>query len=147
MNRYLLDVNVLLALVLPSHASHAAAHNWFAKSGHTAWATNVVIQLGLLRLLTNSAVSQGTVSAAGALEILRELIGHPNHELWPMNRDASAALSTIGTRVRGHRQWTDAMLLTEAAHRKGVLVTFDSGLQQLARAELSDHLLILKNRS
>ncbi len=34
MNRHLLDVNVLLALVWPRHESHDAAHAWFAKSGH-----------------------------------------------------------------------------------------------------------------
>jgi predicted nucleic acid-binding protein len=70
MNRHLLDVNVLLALVWPRHESHAAAHAWFAKSGHKAWATSPLTQLGVLRLLTNPAVTQGTVSAAAALEAL-----------------------------------------------------------------------------
>ena len=36
---YLLDVNVLIALVDPAHVSHDAAHDWFDAEGARAWAT------------------------------------------------------------------------------------------------------------
>ncbi len=147
MSRHLVDVNVLLALVWPRHTSHAAAHAWFAKTGHKAWATNAVVQLGLLRLLTNPAVTQGAVGGTAAVDILREATSHPSHEFWPLSREVASALAGAAVKVRGHGQWTDALLLSEAAHRDGVLVTFDSGLREFAAGELNRHLLVLKGPS
>ena len=63
MSRYLLDVNVLLALLWPPFESHEAAHAWFVKSGRHAWATNPLTQLGVVRLLTNPSVMRGAVGA------------------------------------------------------------------------------------
>jgi len=144
MNRHLPDVNVLLALVWPRHESHAAAHAWFSKFGRQAWATNPLTQLGVLRLLTNPAVTQGAVSAATALAVLSEATSHAGHEFWPLDRPAPASLKPLASRLRGHQQWTDALLLCHAMQRRGVLVTFDSGVKELAAGELSAHVLLLK---
>ena len=146
MKRHLPDVNVLLALVWPRHESHAAAHAWFAKSGRHAWATNVVTQLGVLRLLTNPAVTQAAVSAETALDVLSEATSHAGHEFWPLNREVAAVLKPMAAKVRGHRQWTDAVLLLQASERGGVLVTFDSGVKELATRELKSHLWLLESR-
>lgn len=146
MNRHLPDVNVLLALVWPRHESHAAAHTWFAKSGQQAWATNSLTQVGVLRLLTNPAVTQGAVSAATALSVLSEAISHAGHEFWPLDREVPAALKPLAGKVRGHQQWTDALLLWHAMERHGVLVTFDSGVKELAGGEGSGPILLLKRR-
>lgn len=144
MNRQLVDVNVLLALLWPRHESHAAAHAWFAKSGHRAWATNPLIQLGVLRLLTNPTLTQGAVSSATALQVLSEATSQSGHEFWPLDREVPISLQTLASRVRGHGQWTDALLLWQARAHDGVLVTFDSGVKELATAEFSRHILLLK---
>ena len=146
MNRHLPDVNVLLALVWPRHASHDAAHAWFAKSGKQAWATNALTQLGVLRLLTNPAVTQGAVSVQTALDVLSEATSHAGHEFWPLDHELAAVLKPMATRVRGHQQWTDALLLGQAMQRRGLLVTFDSGVKQLAAGESSGHVLLLRSR-
>ena len=146
MNRHLPDVNVLLALLWQRHESHAAAHAWFAKSGQQAWATNPLTQLGVLRLLTNPAVTQGAVSPATALDVLSEATSHAGHEFWPLDIEVPASLKPIAARVRGHQQWTDALLLRHALERLGVLVTFDSGVKELAAGEFSGHILLLKRR-
>ena len=146
MKRHLPDVNVLLALVWPRHESHAAAHAWFAKSGRHAWATNVVTQLGVLRLLTNPTLTQGSVSAATALDLLGQATSHAGHEFWPLDREIPSELKLMAPRVRGHRQWTDAVLLWQASERGGVLVTFDSGVKELATRELKSHLWLLESR-
>lgn len=39
MTTFLLDVNVLIALVDLAHVQHDAAHDWFGQLGHLAWAT------------------------------------------------------------------------------------------------------------
>jgi uncharacterized protein len=36
---FLLDVNVLIALIDPLHTQHEAAHRWFAGTGQQAWAS------------------------------------------------------------------------------------------------------------
>jgi len=146
MNRHLPDINVLLALVWPRHESHAAAHAWFVKSGQHAWATNPLTQLGVLRLLTNPAVTQGAVSAATALEVLSEATSHAGHEFWPLDREVPGGLKPLAGRLRGHQQWTDALLLWHAKERGGVFVTFDSGGKELAGGEFSGHALLLKHR-
>lgn len=144
MTRYLLDVNVLLALVWPRLESHAAAHEWFARSGSRAWATNILTQLGVLRLLSNPAVTQGAVAATRARDLLREMTRHPGHEFWAYDRDWAAGLDFMAQRIQGHRQWTDALLVWHAMKMDGVLVTFDSGLKEMATPPLRSHLLVLK---
>jgi toxin-antitoxin system PIN domain toxin len=143
-NRHLPDVNVLLALLWPRHQSHAAAHAWFAKTGQHSWATNPLTQLGVLRLLTNPAVTQGAVSTPSALAVLSQATSHARHEFWPLDREIAAGLEPLAARVRGHQQWTDALLLWQAMERDGILVTFDSGVKELAAGELRGHLWLLK---
>jgi len=145
MNRHLLDVNVLLALVWPRHERHASAHAWFRRTGQHAWATNAFTELGVLRLLTNPAVTQGAVSATTALGVLSEATNHAGHEFWPLDRQILATLKPLTARITGHRQWTDALLLSQAIERSGVLVTFDGGLKELAPGELRSHLWLLKS--
>ena len=144
MTRQLLDVNVFLALLWPRHDGHAAAHTWFEKGGRRSWATSPLTQLGVLRLLTNPAVTQGAVSAATALDVVAEATRHDGHEFWPLDREIASGLRAVAGRLRGHGQWTDAVLLGQALERDGVLVTFDAGLRELAARELRGRILVLK---
>ena len=146
MSRYLLDVNVLLALVRPGHQGYEAAHVWLDRSWRHGWATNPLTELGVLRLLTNPAVTQGVVSAATALAVVAEFTRTEGHEFWPLDREIAVCLRPISTTLRGHRQWTDAMLLWQAKERGGILVSFDAGIKALAGRD-SDRVLILKSRS
>lgn len=132
MKRQLVDVNVLLALVWQRHENHDAAHSWFSATGCKAWATSPLTQLGVLRLLTNPIVSKDTVSAASALAIMREVTGHAGHAFWDLDQRALAGLDSCALRIKGHQQWTDAVLLMQAASHDGVLVTFDKGVKELA---------------
>lgn len=45
MTAYLLDVDVLLALLWPEHEFHDAAQRWFASTGSGHWATTAITQL------------------------------------------------------------------------------------------------------
>jgi len=143
MSRALLDVNVLLALLWPGHAGHTAAMAWFGRTGRRAWASNPLIQLGVLRLLTNSGITQGAVSASAALEVLADATRHEGHEFWPLDQEVTAALRPICGRLTGYRQWADALLLDQAAERGGVLVTFDSGIKELAAGSKRGRVLLL----
>jgi predicted nucleic acid-binding protein len=47
---YLLDVNVLVALIDPAHIGHNAAHIWFGARA-AAWATCPITENGVIRIL------------------------------------------------------------------------------------------------
>ena len=47
----LLDVNVLVALLVPEHEHHVAAMDWFTgEAGTQGWATSAVTELGVIRV-------------------------------------------------------------------------------------------------
>lgn len=147
MIRQLPDVNVLLALLWPRHEAHAAAQRWFETQGSRAWATSPLTELGVLRLLTNPLITQGAVTSSAALSVVTEFTTHKGHEFWPLERKTMLGISAFVGRIRGYRQWTDAALLAQAAARDGVLVTFDSGLKELAPRDSQDRVLLLKQKS
>ena len=146
MSRHLPDVNVLFALIWPRHEGHSAAHSWFGGAGHRAWATNPLTQLGVVRLLTNPAITQGAVGPETALEAIVETTRHAGHEFWPLDQTIPDTLHPLAARIQGHQQWTDAVLLRHALARKGVFVTFDAGVKVLAERDASSHILVLKHR-
>ena len=49
------------------------------------------------------------------------------------------------SRIRGHKQWTDTVLLCQAAERAGILVIFDAGIKELAPGELKSRVLLLNS--
>lgn len=119
----LLDGNLLVALVVPEHAHHAAAHRWFG--GPTPdqprqFATCPTVQGTLLRLL----VRQGT-GVGLALRALRGVTSHPWHEQW---LDDLTYDQVEMAQVIGHRQVTDAYLAQLARQRGARVATLDRGL-------------------
>jgi toxin-antitoxin system PIN domain toxin len=116
----LLDGNLLVALVAPTHVHHGAAHRWREDAGSGDFATCPVTQGTLVRL----AVQQGATITA-ALDALAALSAHPEHQFWA---DDVSYLDVDLSRVIGHRQVTDAYLAGLARSRDGRLATFDAGL-------------------
>ena len=55
--RYLLDVNVLIALIDRYHIYHDLAHTWLAKNGPDGWATCAITENGLVRIVSNKNYS------------------------------------------------------------------------------------------
>jgi toxin-antitoxin system PIN domain toxin len=144
MTSWLLDAEVLLALVWPRHAGHRTAHEWFAETGRSGWASNTLTQLEVLRLLTHPAVTKGTVSPSEAVMIVDAMTAHPAHEFWPLEEMPLKIWGDILGRIRMRRQWTDARLLFEAERRDGGVVTFDEGMKGLAGDRLPSRVIILR---
>lgn len=143
MNRFLLAVNVLIAMAWPRHRMRGAAKAWVAASADRGWATNAITQIGLLRLLTKPAITNGGVEPSAALRSLDDMVRHPAHGFWRLERPVAALLGGRRFRIRGHRHWTATLLLAQAIERQGVLVTFDAGLKDLAGPDQVRHLLVL----
>ena len=128
MTRFLLDVNVLIALIDPAHVQHDRAHDWFAAQGKQAWATCPLTENGVLRVVGHARYpnSPGTPAAvAELLTILRSLNGH---EFWPDDISLFDNRRINSTRLLNTGQVTDTYLLALAGAHGGKLATFDRQL-------------------
>ena len=132
MKTALLDLNILTALLWPTHEHHDLAHRWFAARGNASWATCSLTQLGFVRIVANPAFSPDALSPGEALALLAENLTHAGHEYWTDSLQVTAAVKPMESRLQGYRQLTDAYLLALASRHKGVLATFDRGLRTLA---------------
>ena len=140
----LLDVNLLTALLWPSHEHHVSARDWFVNRGRSKWATCPITQLGFVRLLSNPALSPDALTAQEAVELLAKNVNQPSHVFWPHRISVPRALKPFISQAVGHKQITDIYLLSLAAGQKSRLVTFDRGLTDFAaQAKLASHLELL----
>jgi toxin-antitoxin system PIN domain toxin len=128
---FLLDVNVLIALLWPPHEAHERTQRWFAKNAGQGWATCAMTQAGFVRIVSNPAFSRRVVSPRDALQVLGGSLQHPAHHFWTEDIGVTEVLASFGGRVLGHQQITDAYLLGLAIHKKGRLATLDSSLASL----------------
>lgn len=131
--RYLLDVNILVALAFPSHSSHSAAHTWFHLQQDRPWATCSLTQAGFLRVACR-LLGGSRNDMQKALAGLENNCQTPHHEYWPADVDLRHLSASQRLRLSGPNQIADQQLLSLAHRRRGQLVTFDSGLKQLASA-------------
>jgi uncharacterized protein len=123
-NSTALDVNILAALMWPTHEHHDVAHRWFDGRADAAWATCSLTQLGFVRVMSNPAFSRDALTPTEGLALLGKGVSHPAHEFWTDSLSIGVALKGMETRVQGHKQVNDAYLLALAHKRKGVLATF-----------------------
>ncbi|MGH8158426.1 MAG: TA system VapC family ribonuclease toxin [Rhodanobacter sp.] len=124
---WLLDVNVLLALLDPTHTHHTLAHEWFATAG-ASWASCNLTQNGALRIMSHPRYGNAVASTAIAAELLADICNQSGHVFWP--GDLSLLDSPLINRQRllASGQVTDTWLLALAVQRGGRLATFDKRL-------------------
>lgn len=127
----LLDVNVLIALAWPNHVHHAAARAWFETRREEGWATCPLTEAGFVRVSCNPAVVRHTVTPLDAIAVLQKLTRLGSHTFWPLDLSITHLPESIGIRLQGYRQITDAVLLAAAMEREGQLATLDGGMERL----------------
>jgi toxin-antitoxin system PIN domain toxin len=142
---HLLDANVLIALSWPHHVHHAKAHEWFQAIGRHGWATCPLIQCAFIRISSNPKIIAGAVTPREALEVLKKIVSIPGHHFWPDALEPTAAEAFASAAFVGHRQVTDAYLLSLARFHAGKLATFDSGVAELipANKERDQYITVL----
>lgn len=123
MKPYLLDVNVLIALLDPSHVHHDRAHDWFGAHGQDAWLSCPTTQNGTIRVVSHPKYSntQPVPAVIESLESLTRVGGH---------RFIEDAVSLLAHEVRRSKfltssQVTDTYLLHLAVAADARLATFD----------------------
>jgi uncharacterized protein len=124
----LLDVNILVALLDPSHFNHEDAHEWFGANRKQGWATCPLTINGCARVLSQPEFPGFRATVSDALNRLREACARPDHEHWPDEvslLDESLFRPAI---ITGPRMITDAYLLGLAVRRSGRLATFDRSI-------------------
>ena len=80
---YLLDVNVLIALVDPRHIFHDTANEWFQVEAVGSWATCPITENGLVRIVGSGRYPNPVGPPAEIVEILKLLRAMPGHVFWP----------------------------------------------------------------
>src|ERR1035438_3111404 len=138
--KYLLDVNVLIALAETEHIHHRVVMKWFNTPG-LDWGLCAFSEAGFLRVSANSKAGSNTLEESNA--VLSALEKHPGYRYWPITAGWLTLAAPFRERVFGHQQITDAFLLGLAVKEHGVLVTLDKAFKFLAGERYSKHLLVL----
>jgi uncharacterized protein len=123
--RFLLDVNVLIALIDPAHVLHDRAHDWFAAKGHKAWATCPLTENGVLRIVGHPRYPNSPGSPAAVAELLRSFRKLPGHAFWPDDISLLDSEQLDTARLLDSSHVTDSYLLALAHAHEGQLATFD----------------------
>jgi uncharacterized protein len=131
MTGYLLDVNVLIALMWPVHENHEQVRSWFRRNSGEGWATCPFTQAAFVRIVSNPAFFPDAVEPQEALDILETNLKDPRHRFWADDVSFLKAVQPFFGRLKGHKQVTDAYLLGLALHKKGKLISLDRGILDL----------------
>lgn len=137
---HLPDVNVLVALALPSHVHHDMAHQWLARTER--FALTPVTESGFVRLALNPAVVGMRLTCADVLQSLSGIAQHDRATFFP--DDASfrdPLIDLVGMASQG--RVTDLHLVDLAAKHGAQLVTFDRGLGSALVPDDRRHLVVL----
>lgn len=131
MNGFLLDTNLLIALLWPSHKRHNEALKWFARRRSEGWVTCPLTEAGFVRITSNPAFSRDAVTPREAVQVLAANTAAKDHAFWPDEMPFAQVVAFAGARMVGHQQVTDAYLLGLAIRRGGILATLDERIGAL----------------
>ena len=123
--RYLLDVNVWIALFDDAHAHSARANAFIDKRGIKI-ATCPLVENGVVRVM--NLPNYGKFGATGIEQVrgqLKRAASELNHEFWSDDVSIRDDARIDFSRIFGHNQITDVYLLALAVAHGGALVTFD----------------------
>ncbi len=128
--RYLLDVNVLIALMDARHPAHGLCQAWYGSHvGGTAVCP--LVENGAARIMSSTAYAQGQPELQASTLLIRiaqmKLLAD-NMEFWP---DAISLADTSlfeHRKIFGPRQLTDIYLLGLAVSKGEGLVTLDRNI-------------------
>jgi toxin-antitoxin system PIN domain toxin len=139
--KYLLDVNVLIALTDEGHIHHKIVLKWFNTPG-LDWGRCAFTEAGFYRISVNPKL--GRLTFGDATNVLAALTERQRYQYWPITANWDELVAPFRERVWGHQQVTDAWLLGLAVKEGGVLVTLDKAIRSMAGAKYGKHVLVLE---
>ena len=135
MTTFLLDVNVLIALIDPAHVQHEPAHEWFARVGSQSFATCPITENGLLRILGHPKYPNSPGAPAAVASLLAAMRALPGHTFWADKISVADDQFVDTSRLSSHAQVTDSYLLALARAHNGRLASMDRKLRVDAVAD------------
>ena len=122
---YLLDVNILIALLDSNHIHHRKTLNWFNKNENLSWATCPITENGLVRIVSHKSYREPNLLPSLIIGLLEKLKNYGKHQFW--NDDISITDKTLfkHQNIIHTNQITDTYLLGLAKFYKGKLATLD----------------------
>lgn len=130
MTLYLLDVNVLIALLDEYHVHAEIARRWFDDYGYNSWSTCPFTEAGAVRILGNKAYKVRDLRPLDIINSLEELKSLSNHYFW--SADISMGDDIFDKKmITSHKQITDAYLVALAYKNNGKFVTFDRAITEV----------------
>ncbi|MCC3751429.1 MAG: PIN domain-containing protein [Halorhodospira halophila] len=141
--RALLDVNVLIALLDGGHEFNRLATDWLEAHLDRGWASCPLTENGCIRVMSQPRYP-GALPSSEVAERLSEATRDPSHEFWAADTSLLESGRVDWGRLSGHRQITDAYLLSLAVVHSGALVTFDRRIgREVVPAAGPEHLVII----
>lgn len=122
MTGYLLDVNVLLALLVVQHDFHQRVSVWFKQSKDSTLFICAITELGFLRVVTNAASYGLTIEQGKAYLSRFKSSGPVSIAFLSDNRSAT----NLPAWVKGPKQITDGHLVDLAKTHGIYLATLDA---------------------
>ncbi len=119
MRPFLLDTNVLIALIDPTHVRHHHAHEWFADTGHKAWATCPLTENGLLRIVSHLQYPNSPDTPSALIDVVAGLRQLSGHEFWPDDISLFDRDRIHHERLLSSAHLTDTYLLALAVKHDG----------------------------
>ncbi|MCU1233851.1 MAG: domain family protein [Candidatus Solibacter sp.] len=143
----LLDVNVLVALMDPTHIHHESAHRWLGVNRRRGWATCPITINGCIRILASPAYGTAIANVAEITSLLEIACSTPDHHFWPDSVSLLDKSLFRPSMLAGHRTITDVYLLGLAVRNHGRLATFDQSISLRAVHDATPGNLALISRA
>lgn len=141
---FLLDVNLLIALIDPTHVGHDQAHRWFARTGTASWATCPLTENGVIRIVGHPRYPNSAGSPAAVAPIFAGVRALPGHVFWRDDLSLMDSEVVDAALIATSAQVTDTYLLALAVANSGQLATFDRRLSAIAVRGGRDALHVIK---
>jgi uncharacterized protein len=125
---FLLDVNVLVALLDVDHVDHDRTTRWFERNGHKDWATCPIVQNGIIRILGSATYTNVPFNCGEVAETLRQWCDSEGHTFWPDELSLIDTPNIDLAHLVSPARITDTYLLALAVSRGGRLATLDRRL-------------------
>ncbi len=125
---FLLDVNVLIALIDPAHVQHDPAHQWFSRVGRKSFATCPLTENGLVRIVGHPKYPNSPGPPSAVVESLVAIRRLPGHKFWPDKISVADEAYFAAALLSSHSRVTDSYLLALAHTNGGRLATMDQKL-------------------
>jgi hypothetical protein len=139
---FLLDVNILMALLWENHEHHYTARKWLEKC--SAFSTCPLAQLGFARVSSNPQLGY-SLSPDQAFTILRRFLADKRHRFVPDDLGCEDRILRTDL-IASTKQVTDHYLIALARQHKLSLITFDDVLAKTFSQEAGLVTLLLGDK-